>query len=161
MKENRLCKHRVGRNRFPIGLTNGEGCETEKKERERGRGKAEKFRSQAKRKGRPTHPPLNLPSVRQATSRERPAPMIKLVGFNISGMPVYNNRRRDRRSDDKTGGSVSYSKSTSELGTEEIGAPKMAKAKGGLTRVPQSGTNSVPATSPTRNKEYYRTAWLD
>lgn len=34
-----------------------------------------------------THPPLNRPSVRHATSRPRPAPIIKLVGLSISGMP--------------------------------------------------------------------------
>lgn len=35
-----------------------------------------------------TYPPLKRPSVRQATSKPRPAPMIKLVGFSISGMPI-------------------------------------------------------------------------
>lgn len=34
-----------------------------------------------------THPPLKRPSVIQATSKPRPAPMIKLVGFSISGIP--------------------------------------------------------------------------
>lgn len=34
-----------------------------------------------------THPPLKRPSVKQATSKPNPAPMIKLVGFNISGIP--------------------------------------------------------------------------
>ena len=29
--------------------------------------------------------------------------MIKLVGFNISGMPMHNNRQRDRRSEDQNG----------------------------------------------------------
>ncbi len=33
------------------------------------------------------HPPLNLPSVTQATSWPRPAPIIRLVGLSISGMP--------------------------------------------------------------------------
>ena len=35
------------------------------------------------------HPPLNLPSVTQATSWPSPAPIIKLVGFSISGMPDF------------------------------------------------------------------------
>lgn len=35
-----------------------------------------------------TYPPLNRPSVRQATSYPRPAPMIKLVGLSISGIPT-------------------------------------------------------------------------
>lgn len=49
---------------------------------------------------RVAHPPLNLPSVTQATSWPRPAPIIKLVGLSISGMPDnkgcpfnYNNTR--------------------------------------------------------------------
>jgi hypothetical protein len=37
--------------------------------------------------GTVTHPPENLPSVKQATSYPNPAPMIKLVGLSISGMP--------------------------------------------------------------------------
>ena len=36
------------------------------------------------------HPPLNLPSVTQATSWPSPAPIIKLVGFSISGMPDFH-----------------------------------------------------------------------
>ena len=56
-------------------------------------------------KGEPTYPPLNLPSVRQATSRERPAPMIKLVGFNISGIPRCGDRD-DRRYHDQMGKSA-------------------------------------------------------
>lgn len=35
------------------------------------------------------HPPLNLPSVRQATSWPSPAPIIRLVGLSISGMPDF------------------------------------------------------------------------
>lgn len=35
-----------------------------------------------------TYPPLNRPSVKQATSYPRPAPMIKLVGLSISGIPT-------------------------------------------------------------------------
>ena len=35
-----------------------------------------------------SYPPLKRPSVRQATSCPSPAPMIKLVGFNISGIPM-------------------------------------------------------------------------
>ena len=34
-----------------------------------------------------TYPPLKRPSVMQATSWPSPAPMIRLVGFSISGMP--------------------------------------------------------------------------
>lgn len=34
-----------------------------------------------------TYPPLKRPSVRHATSNPRPAPMMRLVGFSISGMP--------------------------------------------------------------------------
>ncbi|ELU38948.1 hypothetical protein AG1IA_07015 [Rhizoctonia solani AG-1 IA] len=33
------------------------------------------------------HPPLNRPSVKHATSRPSPAPMIRLVGLSISGIP--------------------------------------------------------------------------
>lgn len=33
------------------------------------------------------YPPLNRPSVRHATSYPSPAPIIRLVGFSISGMP--------------------------------------------------------------------------
>lgn len=36
-----------------------------------------------------TYPPLNRPSVRQATSIPRPAPMMRLVGLSISGIPRY------------------------------------------------------------------------
>ena len=38
---------------------------------------------------RETYPPLNRPSVKHATSFPRPAPIIKLVGLSISGIPVY------------------------------------------------------------------------
>lgn len=34
------------------------------------------------------YPPLNRPSVRHATSYPKPAPIIKLVGLSISGIPV-------------------------------------------------------------------------
>src|SRR5258706_14540037 len=37
-----------------------------------------------------TYPPLNRPSVINATSWPSPAPIIKLVGFNISGIPIKN-----------------------------------------------------------------------
>lgn len=37
-----------------------------------------------------THPPLKRPSVRHATSIPSPAPMIRLVGLSISGIPVNN-----------------------------------------------------------------------
>lgn len=39
------------------------------------------------RQRRTTHPPENRPSVKQATSYPSPAPMIKLVGLSISGIP--------------------------------------------------------------------------
>jgi hypothetical protein len=42
---------------------------------------------------RGTYPPLNRPSVRHATSSPRPAPMMRLVGLSISGMPVYDSTR--------------------------------------------------------------------
>jgi hypothetical protein len=35
-----------------------------------------------------TYPPENRPSVREATSFPNPAPIIKLVGLSISGIPI-------------------------------------------------------------------------
>jgi len=42
-----------------------------------------------------TYPPLNLPSVRQATSKPSPAPMTKLVGLSISGIPITERRKKE------------------------------------------------------------------
>ena len=45
------------------------------------------------------YPPLKRPSVRHATSLPSPAPMIRLVGLSISGMPIISSpQRRDRGS---------------------------------------------------------------
>lgn len=93
-RENRIEYARMRYER--IGMGRNEMSMIKKKRREPER--SEKLET----KKRPTYPPLNLPSVRQATSRERPAPMIKLVGFNISGMPNRNNRN-NRRNNDQTG----------------------------------------------------------
>ena len=99
---------------------------------------------------RSTYPPLNLPSVRQATSRERPAPMIKLVGFNISGIPKCGDRD-DRRYHDKMGKSAKRRAKRGKADQDKtaIGAPKEERTKGGLI----GETNSVIAANPTTKEE--------
>lgn len=93
---------------------------------------------------RHTYPPLNLPSVRQATSRERPAPMIKLVGFNISGIPKRNDR------DDRRNNTKRMSKQHRKSGT---GKWVKAKQRSETQRRKRPG---VTAADPTTNEENYR-----
>lgn len=47
----------------------------------------EKKTAKGEKRNTPTHPPLNRPSVIQATSSPRPAPMMSDVGLSISGIP--------------------------------------------------------------------------
>ena len=77
----------------------------------------------------PTYPPLNLPSVRQATSRERPAPMIKLVGFNISGIPAHGNRN-NQRDHDQNGGSQQTEGAKRGQGERRIKTKQSKEGKG-------------------------------
>jgi len=84
-----------------------------------------------------TYPPLNLPSVRQATSRERPAPMIKLVGFNISGIPKRTNRKRSAERRTKTGESAKMRDGKEKGGSrmkQRSALSKRVKTKGGLAK---------------------------
>ena len=68
--------------------------------------------------------------------------MIKLVGFNISGMPNRNNRNNRRNNDQTREREVSKNQASKEdTGTErrikdetEIGIAKRVRIKGGLAR---------------------------
>ena len=59
--------------------------------------------------------------------------MIKLVGFNISGIPECGDRE-DRRNHDQTGKSAKneHRRGKADQDETEIGTPQRVKTKGGL-----------------------------